>query len=168
MKLLSPHQKQVLELWHKGHSGLRIAQMLGTSRSAVLGLLKRIRDWGYDTTRKIDLNKAEKAAERAAVKASNKQKPPAAKTAPANVVRLPAPKRSIEPPTKPIIPVEKAMPVEESKPIKFADLRPHHCRYVMNSGHASTFLFCGKRKWKSAYCEEHYKIVYVPSIPKRR
>lgn len=168
MKMLSPHQKQVLELWHKGHSGLRIAQMLGTSRSAVLGLLKRIRDWGHDTTRSIDLAKAEKALAKKEKKEAIKANLNAVKATPANVVRLPAPKRSLEPPPKPIIPVEKPAPVDDLKPVRFNNLKPHHCRYVINSGHASTFLFCGKPKAKSSYCEEHHKLVYVPMQPKRR
>lgn len=166
MKMLSPHQKQVLELWHKGHSGLRIAQMLGTSRSAVLGLLKRIRDWGYDTTRTIDLNKAEKAAAKSAArKAEAKAMPkkPVERKAPANLVRLAVLRKPPAPPK----PKEPEAP-KEPLLIKFNDLKPHHCRYVMNNGHASTFLFCGKRKWKGAYCEEHHKIVYVPTIPKKR
>lgn len=162
MKTLSPRQKEIYKLWMKGHSGLRIAQMLGTSRSAVLGMLKRLRDWGYDTTREITLPVAKQKSAKPKPPADRK---PVERKAPANLVRLQPPKNPSPPPPPVVVEPKK---VEKPLGIKFVDLRPHHCRYVLNNGHASTFLFCGKPKWKSSFCEEHYKLVYVPSIPKKR
>jgi hypothetical protein len=161
MKQLSAYQQQILDLWMKGHSGLRIAQMLGTSRSAVLGMLKRIREWGHSTERTVPAQpkarKGDKPAEPIV------PKPRVERKAPPNLVRLAAPKRPSPPPK----PVEPAKP-DEPKLIRFPNLKPHHCRYVMNNGHPSTFLFCGKDKWKSSFCEEHYKLVYVPAPLRKR
>jgi len=163
-KQLSARQKQMLDLWMKGHSGLRIAQMLGTSRSAVLGMLKRIREWGHSTDRKMKPT-AHRDKPRAP---KTPPKPPVERKAPANLVRLAVIRKPIisEPKPDPVAPPPK--PVESPKYVKFADLKWDHCRYVMNNGHPSTFLFCGKPKWRFSFCKEHHSIVYVPTPPKKR
>lgn len=46
--------------------------------------------------------------------------------------------------------------------LKFSQLRKNSCRYVLNDGKPSSFLFCSKASViGSSYCEEHHKMCYV-------
>lgn len=72
----------------------------------------------------------------------------------------------IEPP-KVVIKTKKMPPVFiKPKPVNhipktLMQLRQNSCRYVVNDGPASQFLFCGKPKEKGAYCMDHAKLCYV-------
>jgi len=51
-------------------------------------------------------------------------------------------------------------PAPVGKPLKFEQLTPKSCRFVINSGAVKDFLFCGKEKTRRSYCEEHAKLCY--------
>ena len=72
----------------------------------------------------------------------------------------------IDPP-KVVVKTKKLPPVFiKPKPVNhmprtLMQLRANSCRYVVNDGHASQFLFCGKPKEKGAYCMDHAQLCYV-------
>lgn len=46
-------------------------------------------------------------------------------------------------------------------PVKFAGLKPHHCRYPHGDPRESDFVFCGRRKPDGkSYCEIHDRIAH--------
>lgn len=144
-KELTERDHMIIRLWESGMTGGDIARELGTTRSAVLGKLRRLRLDGhvsYKMNAKVDLKEATPKKLKAA-KSFNLNKKIS---------------RFVLPPT----PLPKPRPIKH-EPIKFMDLTPFSCRYVVNDGHASTFLFCGKLKVKGSYCEDHAKICYMPS-----
>jgi GcrA cell cycle regulator len=142
---LSERDLTIIRLWESGMTGRDIANELGTTRNAVLGKLRRLRLDGhvsYKMNAKVDLKKA------------TPKKIKEAKSFNLNRKSI----RGVQPP----MPLPKPRPIKH-EPIKFMDLTPFSCRYVVNEGHASTFLFCGKPKTGRAYCDDHAKICYVPS-----
>ena len=144
-KDLTERDREIIALWEKGLTGGQIAKELHTTRSAILGKLRRLRLDGhvsYKMNAKVDLKKATPQKIKAA-KSFNLNK---------KISRIAIP------PT----PLPKPRPIKH-EPIKFMDLTPFSCRYVVNEGHASTFLFCGKPKTKGSYCADHASICYVPS-----
>lgn len=146
---LNERDRKIIELWESGLTGGDIARELETTRSAILGKLRRLRLDGhvsYKMKAKVDLRTATKKEIRIAKSF--------------NINRKQA--RFALPPT----PLPKPRPIKH-EPIKFMDLTPFSCRYVVNDGHASTFLFCGKPKATGSYCSDHAKICYVPSKYKR-
>jgi hypothetical protein len=144
-KDLSDRDHKMIALWESGMTGTQIANELSTTRSAILGKLRRLRLDGhvsYKMNVKVDL------------KAASKKQINKAKSLNANRKSL----RFAQPPQ----PLPKPRPIKH-EPIKFLDLTPFSCRYIVNEGHASTFLFCGKPKTHRAYCGDHAKICYMPS-----
>jgi hypothetical protein len=144
-KDLSEREHKIIDLWESGLTGTQIAQELETTRSAILGKLRRLRLDGhvsYKMNVKVDLKGASKRQINIA-KSFNLNR----KTS-----------RLVQPPK----PLPKPRPIKH-EPIKFMDLTPFSCRYIVNEGHASTFLFCGKPKTNRAYCSDHAKICYIPS-----
>ena len=144
-KELSDRDREIIKLWESGLTGGQIAKELETTRSAILGKLRRLRLDGhvsYKMNAKVDLKKA------------TKKEIKEAKSFNLNRKSI----RGVQPPQ----PLPKPRPIKH-EPIKFIDLTPFSCRYIVNEGHASTFLFCGKPKVKGSYCDDHAKICYVPS-----
>lgn len=48
--------------------------------------------------------------------------------------------------------------------VPFGELKQYNqCRYIVNDGPASHYLFCGKPKEKGSYCAYHASICYIPS-----
>ena len=142
---LSERDHTIIRLWESGLTGGQIAKELETTRSAILGKLRRLRLDGhvsYKMNAKVDLKTATPKAIKE-VKSFNLHRKQL---------------RHVQPP----MPLPKPRPIKH-EPIKFMDLTPFSCRYVVNEGHASTFLFCGKPKTGRAYCDDHAKICYVPS-----
>ena len=46
--------------------------------------------------------------------------------------------------------------------LNFSQLRKNSCRYVLNDGKPSSFLFCSKTSViGSSYCEDHHKMCYM-------
>ena len=50
----------------------------------------------------------------------------------------------------------------DEETLSFSQLRKNSCRFVLNDGKPSSFLFCSApMKVGSSYCEEHHKICYT-------
>jgi len=144
-KELTDRDQEIIKLWESGLTGSQIAKELLTTRSAILGKLRRLRLDGhvsYKMNVKVDLKSATKKQIKEA-KSFNLHRKSI---------------RGVLPPQ----PLPKPRPIKH-EPIKFIDLTPFSCRYIVNDGHASTFLFCGKPKTNRSYCDDHAKICYVPS-----
>ena len=142
---LTDRDYKIIDLWESGLTGGDIAKELSSTRSAILGKLRRLRLDGhvsYKMKVKVDLKTATKKEIKVA-KSFNLNK------------RL---FRDVKPPT----PLPKPKPVK-SGAVTFMELTPFCCRYIVNEGHASTFLFCGKPKVIKYYCLEHAKLCYIPS-----
>jgi hypothetical protein len=142
---VSERDYKIIALWESGLTGGQIAKELETTRSAILGKLRRLRLDGhvsYKMNVKVDLKSATKKEIKEA-KSFNLHRKSI---------------RGVQPPQ----PLPKPRPIKH-EPIKFMDLTPFSCRYIVNDGHASTFLFCGKPKVKGSYCDDHANICYVPS-----
>jgi hypothetical protein len=142
---VSERDHKIIALWESGLTGSQIAKELLTTRSAILGKLRRLRLDGhvsYKMNVKVDLKSATKKEIKEA-KSFNLHRKSI---------------RGVQPP----MPLPKPRPIKH-EPISFMELTPFSCRYIVNDGHASTFLFCGKPKTGRAYCDDHAKICYVPS-----
>lgn len=147
---LSDKDKLMIELWDKGYTGSQIANEVSMTRNAVMGKLSRLRKLGlvaYKMKAKVDLKN---------------MKPKSLKLAKA-FNSYPKMFRHRMPPA----PLPEMPPIKD-KPIKFMDLTPFSCRYIVNDGKASEFLFCGKPKMIRSYCEDHAKLCYLPPKTKEK
>ena len=139
-------------LWSKGFNGTYIGAVLRKSRNSVMGQISRLRRKGDDLK-----NRPVGAV------------PTKEKT---TVVRK-KPKRQWVKPAKipkPILVKEKLPPVNpantgKNKPVSFANLKRHKCKYVINDGHPSEFLFCGEpTKNLKPFCEYHHAMCYTRAV----
>ena len=53
----------------------------------------------------------------------------------------------------------------EIKGIRLSQLAHDSCRFIVDSPTKKT-TYCGNVKFKYSYCEHHYKLCYVPKVPK--
>jgi hypothetical protein len=140
---LSPRDKLVLDLWNKGLTGLQIGVKIGATRSAILGLINRLRKAGY----------VEYRAKNPRPKKEAPQKPKTARQKKLDQFEL------LLAAVPPIVVPE---PIQEPcKPLTIMQLTRRSCRYVLNDGKPSSFLFCGKTTDRGSYCEEHHKICFT-------
>jgi len=65
-------------------------------------------------------------------------------------------------------PKPEPAPVPRTQGVKFMDLQFNDCKYVMNDGSPASYIFCGLPVKDRSYCEEHYKVCYVPPEGRRR
>ncbi len=147
---LTERDKKIIELWDQKFTGGQIAAELSMTRNAVMGRLGRFRKMGlvaYKMSAKVDL-KDMKSGILKTVKKYN-----------ANPKMF----RGRLPPT----PLPEMPPVKD-KPIGFFELTPFTCRYIVNDGKASEFLFCGKPKMIRSYCEDHARLCYLPPRVKEK
>lgn len=136
--------EQLRQFWAKGHTGSEIASMLNKSRNAVMGRISRMRERG----------------ER--LPSERERKPPKIKAAKVPRVRK----------TRIIIPKSQKEPVEyvnvdydpNKKYTKFQDLKKWQCRYVMNDGHASQYVFCGEKTNFESFCPAHKRLCYTKAV----
>ena len=131
-------------LWAKGHTGSEIASILGKSRNAVMGRISRMREHG----------------ER--MPSERERKPPKPKVAKVPRVRK----------TRIVLPKIKKEPIEyvnvdydphKNYP-KFHELKKWQCRYIMNDGHASQYVFCGERTNFESFCPAHKQLCYTKAV----
>jgi len=132
------------QLWAKGHTGSEIANMLGKSRNAVMGRISRMRERG----------------ER--LPSERERKPPKPKIAKVPRVRK----------TRIVLPKAQKVQVEyvnvdydpNKKYPKFQELTKWQCRYVMNDGHASQYVFCGEKTNFESFCPSHKRLCYTKAV----
>lgn len=130
--------QKILEMWEQGKSGSEIANVLGVTRSTVLGRINRLR-------RK---HKIEYRAAKILVKSDR-------------VVRT----RDKAKPYKKLrvfVPVEQVIPKPKNS-VSILDLQYWSCRYVL--GDPKTPLdkiYCGQISEQGSYCKDHAQLCYQP------
>jgi hypothetical protein len=145
---MEPKQEKIMiEMWLDGKTGLQIAETLNTTRNAIMGKLKRLRDKGLIEYKTV----------------------PPGKPASTNILLLPIKNRRIlreikagkrEAPQVFVAPEKKSVP---KPPVRFFNLTRVACKFPINDGAPEGLLFCGNDRIAcSSYCERHHKICYVP------
>ena len=62
----------------------------------------------------------------------------------------------------------KEVPATGQTPIKFDELTPLSCRFVVAGDKPSDYLFCGMRKKVRSYCQEHADRCYYQLVKKEK
>lgn len=142
-------QDRILELWAEGKTTRIIGEEVGVTKNSVCGLLKRLRDKGHPVPQRIYKFEAKKPVNK---KIAQLKK----------VTRLKAIPKKPEPKGTPVavVPPPPKRKVNIGK-VKFIDLQPDSCRYIVSGKRAEEFLFCGAPKTRRAYCDEHAKLCYI-------
>jgi hypothetical protein len=168
-KPLTDLQAKVLCLWNEGKTGGDIGQQVHLSRSAVLGLLARLRKRGYDVDPhglhrvkgpgrpKKDAFKKRvvslKAAAKAVVEESKNETPPKKRRGP----RIP---HLALPVLRPRVPETQA---SSGRWVDFFEVRPDGCKFPAGGG---PYAFCNAtRQPNSSYCAEHFNMT-VDRVPR--
>jgi hypothetical protein len=161
---------QVKHLWMMGLTGSQIGKELSLTRNAVLGKVHRMREAGTIGVRECDMRLRSIKAE---VKRLEDERQASLPDILRDVPTLEKEKSPKEPKKKTEIVCQPTFLFEDLpphdpkwKPLKFDQLTPRSCRYVLNDGPASQFLFCGKQKKGRSYCEDHEKLCYY-YLPKK-
>lgn len=153
---MTPDQikKKVVSLWNEGVSSGAIADQLSLSRSAVMGIVHRAKRMG-----KIKRPPRQKPAV-VAVKVQNATPAPSPRTKP--TLAFVSIQRDPEMPKKPPAPPPPQLPLHQPKTIN--QLGPFDCRWIRPDK-----KYCGHpaKSARTPWCEEHYRIVYVPGSARR-
>ena len=137
---LTERDKLILSLWKKGLTGTQIGLKLGTTRSAILGLINRLRAAGYYVDYRAKKRRPKKYAP------SKPRKAPEKKLDQFELLMA-----------APVV----VPPSEPSRPLTIMELTRRSCRYILNDGKPSSFLYCGKTTERGSYCYEHHKICFT-------
>lgn len=130
-------QDEILKLWKQNLSGMQIAVRLGVSRGVVMGHVHRLRKKGMFEYR-------------VGPKTEVKKEKPKLTSKDIKIVRVDPPKE-----------VSKLFEFVEPKgPVKLLNLHGLSCRYIIGPTKGPDTLYCGKRKFRGSYCEEHHKICF--------
>lgn len=143
-------KQTVVDLWEQGMTGKAIGELLGVTRCAILGLINRMRNNGYNFKRPFEKN----LARRENVNKVKKVKAiivPKAPKAPKKLKVINA--------TKPVI--VKETPTDMSTDLM--GLTTYACRYPISADDVVPIMFCGKPQERGSYCKEHGAVCYYPS-----
>ena len=144
MSWTSEKEQKLRQLWKEGHSGSKIAVMLGnTTRNAVIGKAHRLKLEARTVSKKSETN-------------SNKQIDnfPKAKTQ----------KLGRKARFKALL-LDKNF--EPENPIKLEKLTDKTCRWPNNHPHEEKFYFCGRKPMeKFPYCKLHVLYAFQPKNAK--
>ena len=144
MSWTSEKEQKLRQLWKEGHSGSKIAVMLGnTTRNAVIGKAHRLKLEARTVSKKSETN-------------ANKQKDnfPKAKTQ----------KLGRKARFKALL-LDKNF--EQENPIKLEELTDKTCRWPNNHPHEEKFYFCGRKPMeKFPYCKLHVLYAFQPKNAK--
>ena len=162
---LTPTQFQILRLWELGFSGAEVAQQVGMTRSAVMGVLGRLRFKGV-AMRNHEKDRAEKVLRdavegRVPKKKSRKRKYHSDhRMGKASVkVSLPWHNNSTEK-----NPPQVIQPTEiRGDEIDILGLTIDTCRYINGETDGFDTLYCGKFVARGVYCAEHAELCYCDS-----
>lgn len=147
--------QSIKDLWLTGLSGREIAKELSTTRSAVLGKIFRMRASGEIGIRESDIRMH-------SIRIETKKRENERVITLVDVMReTPFEKEQANVLSIICEPVMASYPKNGVfKPVKFDNLTPKSCRFVLNDGPPSGFLFCGKEKKGRAYCADHEALCY--------
>ena len=137
--------QRIVELWRQGRISSEIANMLGITRSAVMGVVSR-------------------HGERKGSKKFAAPEPKPLKTKVIEVADLKNPLKSVRKRVK----IKPVKPAADSTYIRtkgkdLLQLGPFDCRWVFEDG-----SFCAQPKTFRSYCDHHAKIVYIPIVKKEK
>jgi len=136
-KLTEEKRARIKELWEMGYTSARISAEVGLTRNSVIGALYRLR--------KND--------------GVMKKRPPGPKPVKEKIIKVKKEKKVKAPIKKKL---EK--PVEQvDVSTTLLNLRFDSCRFIVEQGDPYQTRYCNKEISRSSYCEEHYKICYVPT-----
>lgn len=130
-------QDEILKLWNQNKSGMQIAVQLGVSRGVVMGHVHRMRQKGL-----------------IGYKENYSPKPPNKKPrlVSKDIKIVPAPEARE---------ISKVFEFVEPKgPVTLMKLQGLSCRYIIGPTKGPDTLYCGKRKARGSYCEEHHQICF--------
>ena len=60
------------------------------------------------------------------------------------------------------------IPAAKGEPIRFDQLTPRSCRFVVEGDKPADYLFCGQRKTVRSYCQEHAAKCYYQILKKEK
>jgi len=166
--------EKMIELWQKGHTAKHIANELGLTRNTIAGKLHRFKISGRIEKKNIDerLLIIKEQSRKTNVGRSpelTKQKAPEVSLYKIEDKLIPLAKVNAEPVGNAVnFVLHKEEPAPVGEPLKFEQLAPRSCRYVINSGNVKDFLFCGKPKERGAYCEDHANLCYYTIVRTNR
>ena len=144
----------LVELYNKGYSYGKIAEVVGRSRNAIAGQMTKVRGKGTYGIGPMRVRPGSRKLLPQTVKVKLQQKAP---------VRRPPVLGFKKPPT-PILDVV----IADSAPVTLINLKPHHCKYPIGDPRDEEFRYCGKtRKSNHPYCAEHHRATVQP-FPVRR
>ena len=143
----------VLALWAINKTGDEIAKDLGTTRSAVLGRIARLRAKGLVTYRTIPLGKMS-AVQRKTAKKQRKIK----------IIKQAAVRNIVKKMARKKMPVE-ILPVPLGSPVRIFELQYNSCRYIEGVIKGADNLYCGEPIMRKSFCTGHYLLCYVSSNP---
>jgi hypothetical protein len=165
LNTLTETQQKVLKLWNKNMTSSQIAAEIKTTRSAVMGLVNRLRLKGFVEYRKSEAVRIAYSVPKAKTRQSRLPMPMPVK------VRPPEQPAPLGPSVSDLI-IEKFIHKgpKHKVGIPLTMLRRKGCKYAINdSNDPSKHLFCGETvKEMSSYCEEHHGICYVPMVKYKR
>lgn len=171
-------KEEVIRMWNEGSTGLQIAEAMGTTRSAIMGMLYRLRGKGLikyrprptaEERKKQKVKSVTVAPILTAAPADTLPPEPATPEPSSNVVygpwRLPDP----EPSMPEIEPEEEVAPVSERNGMTLLELKADSCRYITKVGVGLSTIYCGAPAERGAYCAAHALRCYVqPKEHKRK
>lgn len=171
-------KNKVLEMWNENYTGTQIANALGTTRSAVMGILHRLRNKGLikhrprPTAEERKKQKVKGVTVAPVLTATPAVKPPpepASPRLPANVVRGPWRAPDPEPPMQEIELKPEVAPDTQRTGVTLLELKARDCRYVTHVGTGVSTIYCGAPIKRGAYCAAHGLLCYVePKDHKRK
>lgn len=145
-------KQKVIDLWEQGMTGKEIGELFGVTRCAILGLINRMRNNGYEFKRPFERNRSI----RENIIKAKKEKI-------FMVPKAPKKTKAAKPPKKIKVVIEKEPIVEIVGNVDLMGLKPYSCRYPVSADDVFPVMFCGKRQEHGSYCKEHGAICYYPS-----
>lgn len=145
-------KQKVVDLWEQGMTGKEIGELFGVSRCAILGLINRMRNNGYEFKRPFERNRAirENVVRAKKIKA-------------VKAAKIPKKLKIAKPPKTIKVVIEEEPIVEIVGNVDLMGLKPYSCRYPVSADDVFPVMFCGKRQEHGSYCKEHGAICYYPS-----
>lgn len=121
-------------MWEQGTASSELAKHFGVTRNAIMGRLNRLRKAGF-VGYKTDMPPINRVSKKTAVEKKEELR---------NFFQK----------------KEEAKQYKEN--VTLMELRIDSCRFSVSGERAPDFRFCGKKVWGNSYCEEHYKLCYIP------
>lgn len=159
LNTLTENQRKVLELWQQGLTGSVIAAKMKMTRSAIMGLVNRLRLRGFAEYRQSEAVRVAYSVPKTKTRQSRLP------------MEMPVKVQPLGPSVSDLI-IEKFIykGPKNKVGIPLTMLRRKGCKYAINDSNDPTgHLFCGEIvKEMSSYCEEHHGICYVPMVKYKR